>query len=217
MTGTAGKGAVAVRRVLVALHVVSSVGWMGLAVALLTLLAAIAGGVGPDAAGFARAAAHLDGTALAFLANASAFTGLVLATTTPWGLLRYWWVSVKFVLTFVQLYLGIFLLHGVLDGLSSAPGPVLARDMAIVSGLMAGALATQVWMSVAKPWGRTPLGRGRGAPGPVWLVALGVAAPAVDTAGGLLAGHPLPVVSLAVLAVIAGGRLSAARAGRAAA
>jgi len=71
---------------------------------------------------------------------------------------------------------------------------------------MGGALAAQAWVSVAKPWGKTPLARGRGATGPVWLFALGVAAPVVDTAAGLALGHPLPVTSLAVLAFLAARR-----------
>jgi len=37
----------------------------------------------------------------------------------------------------------------------------------------------------------------------MWLFGLGVAAPVVDTAAGLALGHPLPVTSLAVLALLA--------------
>ena len=39
--------------------------------------------------------------------------------------------------------------------------------------------------------------------GRMWLFGLGVAAPVVDTAAGLALGHPLPVTSLAVLALLA--------------
>ena len=68
---------------------------------------------------------------------------------------------------------------------------------------MGGALAAQAWVSVAKPWGKTPLARGRGVTGPVWWFGLGVAAPVVDTAAGLWLGYPLPAVSLAALVYLA--------------
>jgi hypothetical protein len=199
---------VTARHLLVWLHVVSSVGWMSQAFALMALLAAAVSTDGATAVAFARAADHLDGHVLVHFANASAFTGLVLAAATPWGLVRHWWVSVKFVVTFVQLYLGIFVLHGVLDDLATAADRGRTVEMVAVAGLMGGALAAQAWVSVAKPWGKTPFARGRGATGPVWLFALGVAAPVVDTAGGLALGHPFPVTSLAVLALVAVRRSS---------
>jgi hypothetical protein len=194
---------VTARQLLVWLHVVTSVGWMSQAFALLALLAAAVSADGATALALARAADHLDGHVLVYFANASAFTGLVLAAATPWGLVRHWWVSAKFVATFVQLYLGIFVLHGVLHDLATAPDSGRTLAMAAVAGLMGGALAAQAWVSVAKPWGKTPLARGRGVTGPVWLFGLGVAAPVVDTAAGLWLGYPLPAVSLAALLVVA--------------
>jgi hypothetical protein len=195
----AGSRTVAARRLVVWLHVVSSVGWMGQALALMALLA---GALATGDAAFARAADHLDGHVLVYLANASAFTGLLLAAATPWGLLRHWWVVAKFALTLVQLYVGIVVLHGVLVDLARVPDRDRTLAMAVVAGLMAGALATQTWMSVAKPWGKTPIARGRGSTGPAWVFAVGVAAPVLDTAAGLALGYPLPVLSLAVLAVV---------------
>jgi hypothetical protein len=59
----------------------------------------------------AYAMAHLiDTHVLVYLANAAAFSGLMLAGLTSWGYLRYWWVLAKFAITVTQLYLGIFVL-----------------------------------------------------------------------------------------------------------
>ncbi len=65
----------------------------------------------------ATSMAHLlDGRLLGPMADASAFTGIMLAAATPWGFFRHWWVLAKFLITLVQLYLGIFLLSPALAG-----------------------------------------------------------------------------------------------------
>lgn len=82
-------------------------------------------------------------------------------------------------------------------------GPVVS--VAVGAGLMAGGLAFQAWLSVAKPWGRTPLAARasvRPSTAPRWLLALTVLAPVIDIPFGiLLLGQPLPALSLTVLAV----------------
>jgi hypothetical protein len=193
------------RKLVVALHVVTSVGWMGQAVALLALLIAIlAADTLTAQAHAAWAAEYLDAHVLAFAANTSAFTGLLLAAATPWGFARHWWVATKLVLTVGRLYAGIFVLSGALRGIgaSGGGGPVLA--VAVGAGLMASGLAVQTWLSVAKPWGRTPLRRrgDRGATAPAWVFVLGIVAPVVDIVIGSMSGRPLPVCSLAVLALL---------------
>lgn len=211
MGDTRSGARVRLRQIVVWLHVVTSVGWMSQALALMALLAAVATGDGSDGGAYARAAEHLDNHVLALLANASAFTGLLLAAATPWGLLRHWWVAVKFVLTFAQLYLGIFVLSGALRAAAARPDVTPVVPLTVGTALMAGALALQVWMSVAKPWGRTGLGRGKPPSPPVWLLATGIAAPVIDTAGSVVLGYPLPAASVAVLAVVGGWRVDAAR------
>lgn len=207
------------RKLVVTLHVVASVGWMSQAVALLALLVAILAADGAAAqAQAAWAAEYLDAHVLAIAANTSAFTGLVLAAATPWGFVRHWWVATKLVLTVGQIYAGIFVLSGALRGIeaSGGGGPVLG--VAVGAGLMAGALAFQTWLSVAKPWGRTPLARpgDRGATAPAWVFVLGVGAPVADIVLGTWLGRPLPVCSLVVLAVLLGrGVLARVRRGAA--
>jgi hypothetical protein len=199
------------RQLTVWLHVITSVAWMGEALALASLL--ILSLTTHDQSVRVSAismANHLDMTLLANLANASAFTGFFLAAATPWGFFRHWWVLAKFAITVIQLYLGIFVLSGalrdaVLDARTGAPAPAA---LALGTCLMAGALAFQAWLSVPKPWGRTPWAaqgaRGKAAKlptAPEWMFALAVLAVVADLAAAAMLGYPAPVFSLLVLAV----------------
>ncbi|MFI5564803.1 hypothetical protein ACIA2T_36405 [Amycolatopsis japonica] len=191
------------RQLTVWLHVVTSVGWMGQALALFTLLAIGRTSADGEIRVAATSMAHeIDSFLLAPLANASAFTGFMLAAGTAWGFTRHWWVLAKFAITLVQLYAGIFLLSGALrDSVDAAragdPPPV-----ALVAGtaLMASALAFQAWLSVAKPWGKVRSGA-KLPTAPTWVFVAAVLAPLTDITVGLLLGYPLPALSLAVLLV----------------
>ncbi|WP_142105399.1 hypothetical protein [Pseudonocardia cypriaca] len=193
------------RQLTVWLHVVSSVGWMALALTLLALLALAT--TEPGSAPSATAMAHfLDTVLLAPLANTSASTGLVLSLGTAWGLVHQRWVLTKFAITLVQLYAGIFLLSRALDDAATAA----EAAPAMVGGTlaMAGALGFQAWLSVTKPWPRTRWARHRrtGRPvrlptAPPALFAFAVLAPLVDIAVGTFVGFPTPVLSL--LSVVA--------------
>ena len=183
---------------------------MGQALALASLLTLSLTTLDPSVRVSATAMAdHLDMTLLANLANASAFTGFFLAAATPWGYLRHWWVLAKFAITVAQLYLGIFVLSdalrdSVVAARTGAPAPAA---LTVGTLLMAGALAFQAWLSIPKPWGRTPWAeqgaRGRAAKlptAPEWMFALAVLAVAADLAGAALLGYPAPAFSLLVLA-----------------
>lgn len=168
---------------------------MTLCVLLSVALAADDGGTRDAATSMALA---VDDRLVGPLANASALTGIVLAAATPWGFFRYWWVLAKFAITLVQLYLGIFVLSPVLSGaVTVGPTP---RQIA-GTALMAGAIAFQGWLSVAKPWGRIRAGRraGTGATGPAWVFVATVVAGLADLALALIVGHPMPLLSLIVL------------------
>ncbi|TDQ63188.1 hypothetical protein EV188_102845 [Actinomycetospora succinea] len=195
------------RRLLVWLHVVSSTAWMSGAAALAILLGLSR--TDPALAGAAVGAArHLDVFLLAVAANASTTTGLVLAWTTSWGLVHHWWLVAKAAITLVQLVVGIAILSPVLDELAAGGTPAPASQVAGAAA-MASAVAFQAWVSVAKPWPRTPVarrdrerGRSRlpqaGAP----LVAAGVLAPVGDVALTVALGFPAPLLEVITLAVV---------------
>lgn len=195
------------RQTAVWLHILTSVGWMTEAVTLLTLTVAATTTADQGVRISAMTMAHLlDLRLLASLANASAFTGFLLAAATSWGFFRHWWVLVKFTITIIQLNAGIFLLSPALESAEAAvragqaiplPGPRLAG-----TACMASAIAFQAWLSMTKPWRRTPWSPARKPPtGPAWMFAAAVLVPPADMAVGAALGFPLPLLSAILLTV----------------
>ena len=188
------------------LHVLTSVGWMALAVVLLTLLVLARTDGGATAFAATAMAAHLDIALLAPLANASSATGLMLSLATAWGLAQHRWVLAKFAITLVQLYLGIFVLSDALHDAEATARPATALVVGTAS--MAGAIAFQAWLSVAKPGGRTRWARDRDGrpvrlPGAArWVFVVAVVATLADIAIGVVA-RPVPVLSLLAVVVAA--------------
>ncbi|MGI5505496.1 hypothetical protein [Lentzea sp. CA-135723] len=180
------------RTLLVWLHVVTSVGWLSQAVALLALL--LYGMRTGDVNAF-RMARFLDHGVLAIMANVSAFSGFMLSATTPWGYFRHWWVLAKFVITVSQLYVGIFILS---DNLAQAIDGHTSAWMPVGTALMISAISFQAWLSVAKPWGRTPWADPKvklpTASAGTFLACLVIAG--VDFGLGLWMGNPMPLTML---------------------
>ena len=86
------------RKVVLTAHVLSSVGWFG--VALLVAVAALAAGATSDPV-FADALHRAIGASLwvSVPSGLIAFaTGVVLGVGTRWGLVKHWWVLIKIVL-----------------------------------------------------------------------------------------------------------------------
>ncbi|SDL74630.1 hypothetical protein SAMN04488074_11357 [Lentzea albidocapillata subsp. violacea] len=180
------------RTLLVWLHVVTSVGWLSQAVALLALV--LYGMKTGDLTAF-KMARYLDHEVLAIMANTSAFSGFMLSATTPWGYFRHWWVLAKFVITVSQLYVGIFILSG---NLQEAVNGHVTAWMPVGTSLMIGAIAFQAWLSVAKPWRRTPWADPKvklpTASTATFVVALVI--PVIDFAISLWRGNPMPLLML---------------------
>lgn len=180
------------RTLLVWLHVVTSVGWLSQAVALLALV--LHGMRTGDLSAF-RMARYLDHEVLAIMANTSAFSGFMLSATTPWGYFRHWWVLAKFVITISQLYIGIFILSG---NLQEALNGHVTAWMPVGTALMISAIAFQAWLSVAKPWGRTPWADSKvklpTASTFTFVAALVI--PMIDFAISLWRGNPMPLLML---------------------
>ncbi len=207
MSGAAGSGSLGSmlkgwRHAAVWLHIITSVGWMAEALTLFALMLIGSGG-DPGRRASAMSMAHaIDLHLLAPLANASAFTGFLLAAATPWGFFRHWWVFGKFTITVVQFHVAILVLS---PALADAERAALAGEPppgALVAGtvLMASAIAFQAWLSVAKPWKRTPwAGAAKPPTGPLWVFVAAVCANGADAGIGLVLGFPLPLLSLVAL------------------
>ncbi len=155
-----------IRRLLLTIHVGTSVSWLGLATAMTAL--AVIGLVTGDAA--LRHAVyqimHLFDLTIVIPVVALAITsGLLVSLGTPWGLIRHWWVLNKFTLSVAipmvagvqHLWIADLIARGAADP-GAAPGGLgvrllwcfLAYDVT---------LWTATALSVHKPGGRTPWSR----------------------------------------------------------
>ncbi len=115
---------------MVVLHVLTSVGWLTMALAQVTLM--LHAMTLTDAATRRSALTmteFIDHAVLQSAATGSAYTGLMLSALTSWGFFRFTWVTVKLAVTIGGLYLGIahlgqWLHAGVLASETGGLGPV---------------------------------------------------------------------------------------------
>ncbi len=148
------------RQVWLIVHLVSSVGWLGIELAALALC--LTGMAADDPATvhamFTSASVLVD-TMLLPAAILVAVSGLVLSLGTKWGLFRYYWVVVKLVVGGALFVASAFTLEDALatateltagGGSPGGEGVGLAGMMAVLAIL---ALTASV-LSVVKPWGR---------------------------------------------------------------
>lgn len=152
------------RQAVLVLHIVSTVGWIGVDLALLPLvLTGLTADDGPTAAAAYRAVAVLVPWTVPAMSLLIVTTGVLLGLGTKWGLVRYWWVAAKLVISLILTTLVfVALLPGVtsLEVTEATTGdevraafddPAMFLYPPVVSGLL---LTTSVVLSVVKPWGR---------------------------------------------------------------
>jgi hypothetical protein len=156
------------RKLALTAHVATSVGWLGAVVAYLAL--AITGLTSGDAQTVRAAYLAMDligWSVLIPLSLSSLLTGLVQALGTEWGLIRYYWVLTKFMLTLGAT--AILLMHmpavsrmaGVAAEVTLS-GPDLREPRVQLVVHAAGGLfvlLSATTLSVFKPWGRIRYGR----------------------------------------------------------
>ncbi|MEV6375430.1 hypothetical protein [Micromonospora musae] len=143
------------RKALLTLHLVTSLGWLGADLVLLTLGVAVLRGADPDVV---YPVAALIGTVLfAPLAVAVWTVGVASALLTPWKLLRYRWVSVKLLITTAMVVLVLFLLTPNLRAAGELGAALPARDRAdlvIAPAVSTSLMVIATVLSTYKPWGR---------------------------------------------------------------
>ncbi|MBK1785765.1 hypothetical protein [Prauserella cavernicola] len=155
------------RKWLLFVHVVSSVGWIGIEACLLTLgIVGVSSGDDAVTSGAYVIAGVLGGTFYFPVSMVALISGLLLGIGTKWGLLRYHWVLAKLVLT-IALYLGgnllvvpRFVAAG--EAVANGDGPGDAQGL-LISAMTAGLvlLLVATLLSVFTPGGRTPWFRKR--------------------------------------------------------
>ncbi len=151
----------ALRRLALAVHVIVSVAFPG-AVACFLALALVGLSADPvTARTLYRAMDLMTSSVIVPLCVASLLSGLVCSLGTPWGLLRYWWVVVKLVVTvFSTLVLLVHLrpIGLMAENLPSAATTQTQVQLAAAAGLALVALIFMTALSIYKPRGLTRYG-----------------------------------------------------------
>ncbi len=161
------------RRVWLTIHVGVSVAWIGIEACILLLTVV---GLTTDDRATLRAsfiALGVLGSGVTIpVAVITLVSGVVLSVRTTWGLVQHWWIVIKLALTVALTAGSTLLLNGRLreaaDRASALPeGTISAGDIGwmrfqILSStiVVIAALVAATVLSVFKPVGRTPWGRG---------------------------------------------------------
>ena len=156
------------RKLVLMVHIVCSIGWVG---ALAGFLALAVAGLASEDARIVRAAYVASGLITWYvivpLALASLASGIVQALVSPWGLLRNYWVLFKLVIvaTATFMLLGkagpIGYLAGVAAETALSRTDLLGLRLSIL-GHAVGGLLVLLWaatLGMYKPQGLTPYGQ----------------------------------------------------------
>jgi hypothetical protein len=155
------------RKFLLTLHVVASVGWIGAVTAFLGL--AVIGLLSSDShIAFASYIAMdlIYRTVIVSLGLVSLVTGVVSSLSTDWGLLRYYWIVVKLVVTILAVILMLVHVQPVgyladrasITTLLSADLDVLRIRFVAYAAVALVVLLVATALSTYKPRGKTGYG-----------------------------------------------------------
>ena len=158
------------RKALLLFHVLSSVSWIGVDLAMGVLAYRGLGTDDPaELAVIYRALEMFCVPLLLTLGLLSLGSGIWLGLGTRFGLVRYWWVLVKLAISLVLLTLVLVALRPtLLEGAAQAtvvdaslPERLtdVRRNMLFPPVVSTTMLAFVTWLAVYKPWGVTPRGR----------------------------------------------------------
>ncbi|MET7763531.1 DUF2269 domain-containing protein [Streptomyces sp. NPDC005336] len=153
-----------VRRGLLVVHVVVSVGWLGLTLGMLALgiTGAVAGSA--EEAGAAYRSMNVLGDWLLIPVSLLALgSGVVLSLGTPWGLARYRWVWAKFWLTLGTTAATAFALRARINAamadVTAGRAVGATTDLILAPSVSLSVYVFLTAISVVKPWGLTARGR----------------------------------------------------------
>jgi len=157
----------AVRKFVLSVHITFSVGWLGALVGYLALVTTGLNSEITQTISSAYIATELIGWFVILPAClGSLLSGLILSLGSSWGLFRYYWILIKFLLSVGASFL--LLLHmqqiSLLAELASkTPLPnielrELATDLIIKAAIALLVLLIAITLSVYKPWGLTRYG-----------------------------------------------------------
>lgn len=154
-----------VRKLTLAVHLVSSIGWLGAVVAYLTLDLVVANRDAQLVRGAWIGMGLITERAIVPFAVASLLTGIAMGAGTKWGLLRHWWVLVSLMLTLFAVAALLsetrVIAHG--SALAADPATPVERLLELRSTLphsIGGLIVLLVvqTLNIYKPQGLTPRG-----------------------------------------------------------
>ena len=156
----------AVRKAVLAVHLVASIGWIGAVAAYLVLDLTVATSEDPSTVrGAWIAMGAIVAVAIVPLALASLLTGVVMSLGTRWGLVRHWWVLISLALTVFAVVVLLLEVGVVTDAASLAASASTSESRVLalpptlphsVGGLLVLVLIHV--LNVYKPQGLTPYG-----------------------------------------------------------
>lgn len=155
------------RLLILVIHDILAVGWIGIWACLIAL--GLTGLYTRDPALLKAAylAAGLFGSLfITPVSLGTLVTGLLLSFGTKWGLVRYYWVLVKFVLTLILTVGSNFILksrlhHAVVQSLQISPQQTSVgegREIVHATLISISLLLAATVLSIYKPWGKTRFG-----------------------------------------------------------
>lgn len=151
------------RQLILTIHVVTSVGLIGAALALAVLGFSSVRGADPRTT--FPAAYLVEAWLVAPLAVAALLTGVLQAVLSPWGLVTYWWVTIKLATTAglasVSLFVLLPRLSASADAATGSPAQSFSiaerLPLAIASSAAVILLLGNVVLAMYKPGGRLRL------------------------------------------------------------
>lgn len=150
-----------VRQVWMVLHIISSIGWLGIILAAIAL--SVAGMTTDDLQQANSLYAAMEVLASTFFLPGTLLlvvTGVVLGLGTKWGLVKWWWVAVKLFIGLALFAAGAFNLRfAVYNAADKAAEfrPLASSVDVSLFGMLCVMAALGVFaalLSVLKPWGR---------------------------------------------------------------
>lgn len=147
------------RKAVLIAHLASAAAWLGMSVVFgILTISALSAPAGTPAV-FAVAIGAFVGWPLVVVALLTLSSGAVLALGSKYGLFRYWWVTVKLVITIILITLVILVLIPSVAELagSAATSTTIVLDQQLIFPPVVSSVALlfAISLSVLKPWGRT--------------------------------------------------------------
>jgi len=155
------------RKAVLLVHVTTSVGWLGTVAGFLVLAVTGATSGDPELARACYAVMGVVGwAAIVPAALASLASGVVSSLGTPWGLFRYYWITIKLAITVIATAGLLVHMQPISHVAALAANPAWdassaggLRSLLILQSVLALlALVTAITLSLYKPPGRTHYG-----------------------------------------------------------